>query len=243
MKRLIQIVSILLAFAMHGWLLSDIPVEAQSQKPRVVFKPPRPPRGVGSPGQRSHAGSRSSCRQGNQRLTALVPMSQDATVWGTTVTEQPTFWFYVPYSAPEATGEFVLEDARKQQTIYKVALSAKPGVVRVPLVDRTSLQVGQNYRWYFNIYCGERQDEIDGYVEGSVTRQPLTSALQHQIEQAPLQQRIHLLATNGIWYDALTIAAAMRCTQASDPTWTGLLQDVGLDQLTQAAIITCPFAM
>lgn len=224
--------------------IAQTPNRNPSSKPSPFVPPPLPP-SVGTPGQRrSEAGSRpQSCRQGSKPLTALVPTysSKDSeTVWGTTAAGQPTFWFYAPYSSTSASGEFVMENAAKQQTIYKVPLKTQPGIMRVSLANTNiSLQMNQPYRWYFNVYCQSNREEVDSYVEGDVTRQSLSSAVQNQITQANSQQQVGLFAANGIWYEALTAAATLHCTRPSDSSWTELLQAIGLSDLVQEPISDC----
>lgn len=216
----------------------------QSLSPSLFAAPPPPP-DIGTPGQRrSEAGSRpQSCRQVDKSLTALVPaypLKDSEVVWATTVVEQPTLWFYVPYSSESASGEFVLENAAKQQTIYKVPLAAKPGIIQVALADmNVSLQANQRYRWYFNVYCQRNREEVDSYVEGDVTQQPLSSDLQNRVTQANLQQKLALFAANGIWHEALNIAAVLQCGKPDNPSWKGLLQSVGLSELAQEPIAAC----
>jgi hypothetical protein len=211
---------------------------------RSLFAAPPPPSGIGAPGQRSDAGSRTqSCKQAEKSLTAIVPVypAKDADiVWATTTTEQPTLWFYVPYSSTSASGEFVLENVDRQQTIVKVPLAAKPGIMQVPLADqKASLETGKQYRWYFNIYCRNSND-VDSYVEGSITRQLLSTTLHDRLMQTrTLPQRIDLFAANGMWHDAVTIAADLQCARSNDLNWTKLLQAVGLQELAQEPIVTC----
>jgi hypothetical protein len=223
--------------------IAQSPNSGQSLSPSLFAAPPPPP-DIGTPGQRrSEAGSRpQSCRQVDKSLTALVPAypSKDSEiVWGTTIAEQPTLWFYVPYSSESASGEFVLENAAKQQTI-QVPLAAKPGIIQVRLADMdVSLQANQRYHWYFNVYCQRNREEVDSYVEGDVTRQPLSLELQNRITQANLQQKFALFAANGIWHEALNIAAVLQCGKPDNPTWKGLLQNVGLSELAQEPIAQC----
>ncbi len=106
-------------------------------RPRILgigngyFAAAAPPPDIGEPGQRSQAGSRSSCGDINKpltsvsskQLTALVPIySGSQLVFGTTILEHPSFFFYVPYSSASTYGEFVLEKAQNQ-TIYKTPLT------------------------------------------------------------------------------------------------------------------------
>lgn len=204
---------------------------------------------IGEPGQRTEAGSRGCGNMAKQltgseekRLTALVPVYGPPDlekVWGVTTAEHPTFWFYVPHSATSTYAEFVLEDAAKHQTIYKVPLAKTPGVVSISLPSTaTPLEVGKPYRWYFNVYC-QKDHQVTAFVEGDVQRQPLNFALKQQLDKASLRQRVTVYATHGIWYDALTTLAELRRASPEDENlatdWTNLLQSVGLESFAPVA--------
>ncbi|NEQ25527.1 MAG: DUF928 domain-containing protein, partial [Microcoleus sp. SIO2G3] len=145
----------------------------------LIFNAPPPPPDIGEPGKRAEAGSR-GCGQdtmkkpvtsSQKRLIALVPIySKSEKVFGATIAEHPSFWFYVPYSSDFAYGEFVLEDEAQNQTIYKTSLTGAPGVISLSLPTKAApLEIGRQYRWYFNIYC-KKDNQIIADVEGYVRR-------------------------------------------------------------------------
>ncbi|MCU0536105.1 MAG: DUF928 domain-containing protein, partial [Hydrococcus sp. Prado102] len=72
-------------------------------------------------------GSRGDCATTEIPLTRLVGSKS----LELTVSDRPTFWFYIPYTVKEAPyGEFFLQD-REGNTLYhdRVKLSNSPGVV------------------------------------------------------------------------------------------------------------------
>jgi Domain of Unknown Function (DUF928) len=222
-------------------LLNCTAVKAQ---PPIIFAAPPPPPDIGEPGRRGEAGSRRPCGDNSQEvktaqkpLTAIVPISTSTkppVVWGLTTSERPTFWFYVPYSAPATYAEFVLEDATENQTKYKIPLKNTPGVVNFKLPDTsTPLVVDKQYRWYFNIYCKENNG-ILGYVEGNVQRKSLSPTIKTQLEKATPRQKVAIYASNGIWHEAITTLAQQRSTLKAD--WTSLLQSIGLENLASEPI-------
>ncbi|MEH2438497.1 MAG: DUF928 domain-containing protein [Nostoc sp.] len=165
MKFSMQKIQIFLAVSLT--FLSSIDVQAQPANHNrqlnqsLIFAAPPPPKGIGEPGKRTEAGSR-GCGQdinklltsSQKRLTALVPVySKSELVFGTTITEHPSFLFYVPYASDFASGEFVLEDEAQNQTIYKTSLTGTPGIVnlRLPSKATPSQQVNlyaANGIWY-----------------------------------------------------------------------------------------------
>lgn len=210
------------------------------------FVAPPPPPDIGTPGQRrADAGGRpQGCKQADRPLTAVVPVYAAAgseVVWSVTVSQQPTFWFYVPYASPSASGEFVLENpVTKQQTIQKVALAAKPGIMQVPLENTAaSLAVGQPYHWYFNVYCQRTPDDPDGSVEGNVTRQRPNPAMSQPVNQPNLPQQVAAFAKQGVWHEALTAAAVLHCAHPENSAWTDLLRAIGLGELASEPIVSC----
>jgi hypothetical protein len=101
-------------------------------------------------------------------LTALVPDNN----LGLTVTESPTFWFFVPQlPATASSGEFVLQD-EEHNDVYRTPfrLPEKPGIVsiRLPSNPQSSLKRDQMYRWHFRIYCQPQTTSEYFWVEGWV---------------------------------------------------------------------------
>ena len=215
--------------------------------PRFFAAPPPPP-DIGEPGQRSQAGSRSYCTDINKpltsvsskQLTALVPIyTGSQLVFGTTILEHPNFFFYVPYSSASTYGEFVLEAQNQNQTTYKTPLTGTPGVINLSLPSSSApLEIGKQYRWYFNIYC-KKDNQIIGNVEGYVKREQLNSTLKTQLEKATPSQRVTLYRTNGIWFEALSTANELRRNNSQDTSWAALLQAVGLNDLVNEPKVDC----
>ncbi|MCC5614770.1 DUF928 domain-containing protein [Nostoc sp. CHAB 5836] len=233
--------------------LSCIQVRAEPQDSKeqlnnsLIFAAPPPPVDTGEPGKRTEAGSRGCSQEMNKpltssqkRLTALVPIySNPELVFGTTIAGYPSFLFYVPYSSDFAYGEFVLEDEAQNQTIYKTSLTATPGVVSLRLPSKAApLETGKRYRWYFNIYCN-KDNQIVANVEGYVKRERPNPALKTQLEKATPTQRVTLYGTNGIWYDALSVASELRRINSQDPSWTAMLQAVGLNDFATELNVEC----
>ncbi|WP_375505248.1 DUF928 domain-containing protein [uncultured Nostoc sp.] len=233
--------------------LSSINVQAQPAnsngqlKQSLIFAAPPPPKDIGEPGKRAEAGSR-GCGQdinkllnsSQKRLTALVPVySNSELVFGTAIAEHPSFLFYVPYASEFASGEFVLEDEAEHQTIYKTSLTGTPGVVNLRLPSKAApLEIGKQYRWYFNIYC-QKDNQLIANLEGYVKREQLKPALKTQLEKATPRQQVNLYAANGIWYEALSAASELRRTNSQDTSWTALLKAVGLNDFATEPKVKC----
>ncbi|MDZ8258529.1 DUF928 domain-containing protein [Nostoc sp. ChiQUE01b] len=251
MKLFVQRIQLFLVMGLT--LLSCTQVQAQPENPKgqlnqsLIFAAPPPPSDIGEPGKRGEAGSR-GCGQdinkrmtsSQKRLTALVPIySNSELVFGTTIREHPSFLFYVPYASDFTSGEFVLEDEAEHQTTYKISLRETPGIVSFRLPSKAApLETGKRYRWYFNIYC-QKDNQIIANVEGYVKREQLKLALKTQLEKATLRQQVNLYAANGIWYEALSAASELRRPNLQDPSWTALLQAVGLNNFITEPRVEC----
>jgi hypothetical protein len=228
----------------------------------VAFTPPPPPPDRDAPGNRGGGAGRGG-RACNKPLIALVPEYQQTLaqgeaitkVWGTTLAEQPTFWFNVPYTRSAiASLEFVLQDNVSPATeLYRSAIVPPdaPGIVSIRLpATLPPLEVGKLYQWFFRVrlQCGSSNSATQPQnqketVYGWVQRVSPDAAFASQLKQATPQQRAALYAQKGIWFDALTTLGELRLSNLQDPRltadWNGLLQSVGLERLTTKPLVPC----
>jgi hypothetical protein len=159
-------------------------------------------------------------------------------VFGKTVAEYPTFWFYVP-SRSSSTATFVLQD-RDGNPIYQsdVALPKTAGILSLTLPATVApLETGKPYHWFFKLYC-RSVSPPDSFVDGWIQRESLTSDLAQQLKTATLQQRVRLYAANGFWFEALTTAAQLRRINSGELAWVELLKAIGLENVAAEAIAT-----
>jgi Domain of Unknown Function (DUF928) len=214
------------------------------------FEPPPPPPGP-PPGGRIRGGAkRDRCPQVQPPLTALAPSTEQAgsiiNVWGLTTVERPTFWFYVPYSkSSDYPADFVLLDG-KNKPVYStpVTLPEKPGIIAVKLPENVpSLQVGQRYRWFFNVNCsgkGEQSPPI--YVQGAIQRVDPSAAVAQQLQTAQPRQRVTIYAKNGYWYETATTLAQLIVQNPQDSSllneWRTLLGSIGLSDIGDKPIVS-----
>jgi hypothetical protein len=218
----------------------------------MQFIPPEPP-GLDAPTGRPRGGaSRGQCPDVAQPLTALVPavnqpnrssLGSAQTVWGLTLAERPSFWFYVPYTLnPEVGLEFVLLD-ENDNTVYQGLLetpSSSPGIVNVTLPSTAkALEVGKMYRWYFMVYCAG-EDPV--FTEGAIQRIDPPAALS-QVSQLAPRERAAAYAANGIWFDALNAVAMLHRENPNDAAiaidWAALLRSADLGDIAQQPFVQC----
>lgn len=245
-----------------AFAVTALPTSHQSLLAQTVqFVPPPPPADRGeTSGRRQGGASRGDCPPADQPLTALVPAkwnskqkssSGDATidrwesVWGKTVSDTPTFWFYLPYSTPNLPLLFILQD-NQGKNIYQISLNTSQsgsGIVQVSLPTTSkspALEVNKLYHWYFVVDCNQ---DVPTQVDGWIQRVAIAPSLSRQIKMASPLQQVALYASNGIWYDALNILAQTKKNNPQDPKllgqWTSLLNSVGLESIASKPVKNC----
>ncbi len=207
----------------------------QNRKPIRFVNPPN--RGV--PGSRRAAASRNDCPATEKDLIALVPESY----LGLTISERPTFWFYIPYSSTqELSAEFILQESKTKIAVYRATLplTETPGIVSVSLPKEAKpLEIEKKYTWIFYVIC----HPINSYpVQGEVVREMINSKLQSELEEAKsLRDQVGIYAENGLWYDALTTLAQLRIKDPQNKAlfadWADLLGSVKLQEIASESLV------
>lgn len=208
-----------------------------------------PPKNLSRPGNREGAATRGICKvqtaANEPDLTTLVPASNI----GLTAANRPTFYWYLPannYQALEFALFQTLADGTQVQ-IYKqqFPMANRPRLDSITLAgDVPPLREGVDYRWTVSLICNPSDPDPSQirFVEGWVQRVALPETLEKQLRQASPLQRYDLLASNGLWYDALDALVKLRQEQPNDTKintlWTELMttEGVGLNQLSNLAI-------
>ncbi|MEC4806760.1 MAG: DUF928 domain-containing protein [Jaaginema sp. PMC 1079.18] len=216
----------------------------------LQFTPPSLPSGTtGRPIKRRDAGSSSSCEIANSNngefLTALVPKKDREAV---TISDRPTFWFYIPFAANEFHS---LKFRLQTEDGYQVTLtptSPQPGVIKVTLPEsEPALNPNKTYRWGFFLYCQNpdvsSRVPITFFVGGTVTRILPDATLQGQIEATGGDRDlVALYAQQGLWYDALTLMGDRYSQNPDNPhlrqDWQDLLESVELTDVAAKPIVS-----
>ncbi|MBD2664324.1 hypothetical protein B6N60_01123 [Richelia sinica FACHB-800] len=192
----------------------------------------------GAPQRTIGGGTRSpsclSLEEGKPSLTAVMPTKENA---GQTISEHPTFYWYVPKTTAKM-GEFVLIDDQGEE-IHKanVKLPDIASIVRFSLPNTTSLKIGKNYQWYFTMLCDTDDWSQNQFVSGSIQRTTLSSSLDNYLDRsAPLKQA-KIYAQYKIWYDTLDRVAQIRTQQPAE--WEELLESVDLKAIAKEPIFDC----
>lgn len=254
-KELISLSILITLFIAIG---ENSEIAAQSQDlhnwvATVLFNPPIPDDNGAPSGSREGAGSHSLCKIANpeQDITPLIAIMPETPtknqtknkvyVLGETTSASPTFWFYVAYPVNSQV-EFILQDEAENE-IYQTTLSLDKtqGIISLKLPeDKIELEAGKSYHWYLYLMCNS-ENLPDDFVEGWVKRVELNSDVRNNLELAQPIERISIYAENGLWIDTLTSLESLRQTepenQVLENMWTDLLQQVGLDEISQEPIV------
>ena len=227
-------------FAVMGQVIPQLPPgkpDTGSGGPRFI----QPKEDIDAPPTGSVRSVRGGCASSNQlNLTALVPKNKI----GRTVSDYPTFFFYLPQTEAELA-ELILEDESGNQ-IYQQDLTIKnlSGVIGVSIPANTNvppLEVGKNYTWKFTVVCDPQDSSSDQLETGIVRRVELTADILRQLDVADPRQKTVIYAENGIWQDALGTLAAARRANPNDTDlaadWESLLDSVTLREIAKEPIV------
>lgn len=190
------------------------------------------------------------------KLNHLIEIPANQTL---TVAANPTFFVYVPETTAKSA-EFLLLDEQNNQ-VYETTLElptvlssddpkssvSTPGIVKLNLPANVSLEIGQNYHWFFSLNCMTSDGDVNGdvngdasgnlFVNGWVQRTELTPELKRKIEQAKILEQAQLYAMAGIWSETLMLAYQLRSSKPDE--WEQLLKSVGLTEIAQAHFLEC----
>ncbi|GAB4385512.1 MAG: hypothetical protein Kow00121_50550 [Elainellaceae cyanobacterium] len=169
---------------------------------------------------------------------ALVPSPETGQAWGQTIASAPTLWFYVPYAQTDIYSmEFELWDEDNNLIVQdrQVSIPATPGITSYQVAAATPLEVGKTYRWYLLLRFDPNNPSLDEYVSGRIER-IAAADLSGQLEAALPLEQAQLLAEAGVWYDTLTVLAAVQAEQPE--IWSQFLQAVGLSAIAEEPLVS-----
>jgi hypothetical protein len=204
-------------------LMAGGPCLAARYIPRVAGLPGRTQGGATRIGVGERQGA---CLGVKNQMVALVPSDNK----GATLMDRPTLGFVLPKT--EATQvEFRVRD-ENFNVVYHTTfdVSGKGGVIGVP-VGGKGLEAGKSYSWDFALACeGDRSADLrtTGLIHRLAPEGKLAGMAGMKAEE-----RVAVLAREGVWYDALGGLLALRETQPQDVKvkgeWDELLRSVGLE--------------
>lgn len=195
-------------------------------------------------------GRRGTCSDLNPTLMTFMPPAkseqpsveglQDAL--GLTISEHPTFWFYIPSKTQEnqnkqlELAEFVLQDitGKEINPPIRMSLNKMEGITSFTLpLGKTGLkEFNKPYHWYFSIICDPRRPSrnlsVDGWIERrDVRKLGLAPDFNPDILSFADLKRF---AENDIWHETLTLTGYLKCRDQTNREelsnyWAELLRD------------------
>jgi len=221
----------------------------QYESANLEFTPPDNFDGEGRPPQGQAGGARGDCLQ---HLLSLAPKPTEIAAQPEacelpgeetptlTLSEFPTFWFYVPDQGGQGFAELTLFDPQGQPLRQQIVLSGQAGIIGIRLTQ--PIEVDRSYTWRFRIDETPSEASMNSSVRGTVRRISLDLTLAMQLEAASAQEQIALYAANGIWQETLTALIQLRQTQPSSAVqadWSSLLASVNLGSIANAPLLDC----
>ncbi len=195
-----------------------------TKKPRrkMMFKPPR----RGAPKTRVGGGVRGA-NDSLPTLTVLVPEQT-----GLTISEQPSLFWY--QSKPSAI-QFEITLIKGFETVLEVTHkdARNAGIQWLNLADHgIKLDVGTDYEWNIALVPDPEQGAMDVTSTGTIQRVKVSPELAEDLKKAAVADRAYVLASHGIWYDALGELSSGIEKNAADSdarsARAALLEQVGL---------------
>jgi hypothetical protein len=218
-------------------LVNDGPGDTESGGPRFI----QPREDMDAPSTGTRRGVRGKC--GGLLEVSLIALMPENKI-GRTVSDYPTFFFYLPQPSAELA-EFLLLD-ENGDVIYQQDLTIKnlSGVIGVSIPANTNvppLEVGKKYTWSFSLVCDPDDRSGDKIETGVVRRVELSADILRQLETADPRQKTVIYAREGIWQDAVSNLAAARRANPNDPVfqtdWESLLNSVTLGEIAKEPIV------
>ena len=213
-------------------------------------------------------GARGRCNALGQKLAAIVPPLSDPhqmteglprglnTRLGLTASASPKLWFYVPDHPEDVDqAEFMLQvrqangseqDVLEQPLLIK-GIPREPGIFSIDLGSlagtKIVLEPDRTYGWYLSLICNANRPSRNPSVSGWIRYEPYDQ--RGTLGILGDREQVENYIDAGLWHDALTLAAQLRCqpdaTGTNSAAWTELLDSIGLaDEVVQADVLQCP---
>ena len=194
----------------------------------------------GLPSNRQSGGSRGNCIAGGNSLIALIPENNV----NLTASIKPKLFFYVPETTEQKTIEFVLRD-QQDRLVHEVFLqtTGQEGIMNVEIPQNISKSLGHsdsNYHWYLSMICDSQKRSRDLVVQGWIEYVELDSSVKQKLANSSPAAQADLYQQEGIWYDALSVAAEdinQVASPSSTKKWAQMLESIGLSELSPQPLI------
>ncbi|MBT9313784.1 DUF928 domain-containing protein [Leptothoe kymatousa] len=230
-----------------------------------IFRSPKSD--TGELPETTSGGTRGKCNALSQKLTAIVPplekpivdseghSKQSKALFGSTADASPKLWFYIPRLPADVEGAELMLQVRQDneknrdaiaQPIFIENIPRESGIFGLDLdtLDGSGIALAPEklYSWYFSLVCYPERPSRNPSATGWIKYEPYDQ--RSGLDTLSNRQRIEKYINDGLWHDALTLAAKLHCqsdaTGVNNADWTDLLKSIGLeDDVAQADILQC----
>jgi len=112
----------------------------------------------------------------------------------------------------------------------------RAGIQRIRLADHgAQIDSGSSYQWLLKLVPNPKDRSYDRIVGGGIERVEPSQSLSQQLDSASPERRAHVLAGNGIWYDAIDdLSVRIDAAPGDRGLWNQrahLFQQVGLPEV------------
>ncbi|MEM6755168.1 MAG: DUF928 domain-containing protein [Cyanobacteria bacterium P01_C01_bin.38] len=202
----------------------------------INFKPPV----TSAPSRSSAGGSRGeSCAIGksNKNNVSIVKLLPKSNI-GLTEEQRPSIMVYVPATTARTAFFSIQDENYNHHYQTTLQLPEQPGVIEIKLPSEApALETGKNYQYSLVMICGVDMEPDDPLTSGWIQRVKPKGNL-NQKASVELASR---LASDGIWFDAVSTLAELRKSQPSNQSvvdsWQELLESADLSEIAQEPIV------
>jgi len=205
--------------------------EEASSSAVPVFVPPQ----RGAPITRVGGATRSISTLDLPTIEALVPETL-----GYTIEAQPTLYWYLSEDTDMRVDLTVVEGDEADPAL-EVTLAGpfEAGIQQIELSEHDlELETGVAYQWYVTLLPDPNQRWQGRIAGGVVVRSEPSEALQQELAAASDERRPHVLATHGVWYEAVDTLTQRIAAAPADGSLhaqrNALLEQVGLGHTATA---------
>lgn len=169
---------------------------AQSTPPPPVYRPPL----RGAPTGRLGGGTRGD----DTDIPHLIALAPDHI--GLTISVSPILYWYLSQPSPYPI-EFSIIDPQAIDPLAEISLPSDGfGIQALSLADlQIELLPDTRYEWFVALIPDPQQRSRDIVSGGQIERLLPSDELRDRLAGASDQDRLHILAEFGIWYDALRV--------------------------------------
>lgn len=181
--------------------------------------------------------------KGQPVLTALTPLldryDQDDIGDTITLAQNPTFYFYSPYT----TGKYrfrLLASSKAEDAIYSqiINTSDRTGIFAVSL-PILPIQQEQRYFWELEYVCSPKPNASRQTLYGYLYRLKLPAAQSLELSRAKTtSDRLAFYQKYGIWSELLT--EIVQTMPTSQSIWQKVLDAQGLEAISQQPLLLFP---